>query len=318
MADLRGGARSTPVHRSALPGPDPALDPAPDPRPGRAVGRIAVTGGVAGVEQWYGAAFHGGVAPELPDPDAPGLEPRIRWLAAVWLGGMGRYGPAAELLLAGGRPADSRAASTRASHLRQLCRHTEAEVLDRRALRTAEDAEARADALIGLVADAVGSLRLTLARRRLSRAATEIADAGWRTAVRLDWVRTEVALLGNRPAVAVAAAEQAVVGARRAGAPRHAAKSLLMLGAATEVQHGAAAAVPILRAAAAAADRHGLLPLIWPSRLLLSRLLHPGDNSAASHERRAAGSAICAIRWGLPAAETATLLARPEIRPLVG
>jgi hypothetical protein len=265
---------------------------------------------------WENAAFHGGPAPELPDQR---LDPEIRWLAGAYLGGTGRYGPAAELLVPDGRPVDSRTASARASHLRQLCRHGEAEVLDRYALRTAGgDDEARADALIGLVADAVGALRLPLARRRLNRATREIVNPGWRVAVRLGWVRTEVALLGDQPAVAVDAAERAVGEARRAGAPRHAAKSLLMLGAATEVQHGASAAIPVLRAAAASADSLGLLPLIWPTRLLLSRLLHPGDNSAASHERRAAASAICAIRWGLPAAETATLLARPEIRPLVG
>jgi len=272
-------------------------------------------------DRWYAAAFHGGPAPAAPDPDGPGLDPEIRWLAAVYLGGQGRYGPAAALLLLpGGRPADSRAASARASHLRQLCRHAEAEPLDRLALRTAgADQEARADALIGLVADAVGRADLSLARRRLTRATAEIgAAAGWRAEVRLDWVRTEVALLGDRPAAAVAAAAAALDRARCADAPRHAAKSLLMLGAATDVRYGASSAVPILRAAAAKADGFGLLPLVWPSRLLLARLLHPGDKSAASHDRRAAASAICAIRWGLPAEETATLLARPEIRPLGG
>jgi hypothetical protein len=264
------------------------------------------------------ATGHGSAGPiELP---AAGLDPRTRWLAGVHLGALGHYGPAADLLLPAGRPADSLAASARASHLRQLSRHAEAEPLDRRALTTAgPDPEARADALIGLVADAVGLGRLTLARRRLTRAGTELAaDPSWRTGVRLDWVRAEVALLGDRPATAVAAAGAALARARNADAPRHAAKSLLILGAATEVVGGASAAVPILQEAAAAAEALGLLPLVWPSRLLLVRLLHSSDPPAASHERRAAGSAICAIRRGLPAAETATLLARPEIRLLVG
>ncbi|MEN3362044.1 MAG: hypothetical protein V7637_6026, partial [Mycobacteriales bacterium] len=289
-----------------------------------------MTNGPTGLAQrWHAAAFHGGPAPEPPDPAGAGLDPRTRWLAAVYLGGLGRYGPAAALLLPGGRPADSRAASARASHLRQLCRHAEAEPLDRHALRTAgADPDARADALIGLVADAVGAGDLRLAQRRLTRATAELTataarrdggtTAGWRAAVRLDWVLTEVALFGDRPAVAVAAAAAALDRARRADAPRHAAKSLLMLGAATEVHHGASSAIPLLQAAAADAERLGLLPLVWPSRLLLARLLHSGDNSAASHERRAAESAICAIRWGLPAEETATLLARPEIRLLAG
>jgi hypothetical protein len=279
----------------------------------------------AGTGDWrrqlHAAAFHGGAPPaELPAAGTPGLDPRTRWLAGVYLGALGHYGPAAALLLPGGRPAGSLAASARASHLRQLSRHAEAEPLDRRALATAgPDREARADALTGLVADAVGLGRLTLARRRLTRAATELgSDASWRTAVRLDWVRAEVALLGDRPAEAVAAASKALTRARIADAPRHVAKSLLILGVAIEVRAGASAAVPLLREAAAAAQAQGLLPLVWPSRLLLAQLLHSSDTVAASHERQAAASAICALRWGLPAAETATLLARPEIRPLVG
>jgi hypothetical protein len=272
----------------------------------------------------YAAAFHGAGPPPLP----PAGDERSRWLAGVWLGGLGRYGPAAEVLLPGGRPAGSLAASARASHLRQLCRHAEAEVLDRLALRRAprptgpDGRAARADALIGLVADAVGAGRLPLARRRLARAAREIAGepgpAGWRELVRLDWVRAEVALLGDDPAAAVGAARAAVARSRAAGAPRHVAKSLLFLGAATSVRSGARAAVPLLRQAADAATAGGLLPLVWPTRLLLAELLDPTDPDIAVAERRAAASAICAIRRGLPAAETATLLARPEIRPLVG
>jgi hypothetical protein len=272
--------------------------------------------------QLYAAAFHGGPAPAgLPVTDAPGLDPATRWLAAVHLGALGHYGVAADLLRPGGRSVSSLADSTRASHLRQLSRPAEAEALDRLALAAAGPGEpaARADALIGLVADAVGLGRLTLARRRLNRAAAALAaDPSWRTAVRLNWVRAEVALLGDRPADAVAAAAAALDGARTADAPRHVTKSLLILGAAIDVQEGASAAVPLLQAAAMCADARGWLPLVWPSRLLLARLLHSSDNPGASHERRAAGSAICAMRWGLPAAETATLLARPEIRPLVG
>lgn len=343
--------------------------PAPGAQPGPG-------GDAPGTPSWqrqlYAAAFHGAPAPPgLPVADAPGLDPRTRWLAGVYLGGLGLYGAAADLLLPGGRPAGSLAASARASHLRQLGRHAEAEALDRWALARATPADpaapptpddpaaratpadpptpedppapeeppapdgpptpdgrprqgdgaaaARADALIGLVADAVGLGRLALARRRLARAGRALAaDRSWRTAVRLDWVRAEVALLGGRPAEAVAAATAALRRAQAADAPRHAAKSLLILGAAVDVRDGATAAVPLLQQAAAAASARGLLPIVWPSRLLLARLLHSSDTEASSHERLAAASAICALRWGLPAAETATLLARPEIRPLVG
>ena len=90
----------------------------------------------------------------------------------------------------GGEPAGSLAASCLASHLRQVGRHAEAEPLDRLALATATAAEARADALVGLVADAVGRHELALARDRLGPA-TEYVVAmtsdheEWRSRVRL-------------------------------------------------------------------------------------------------------------------------------------
>ncbi len=123
------------------------------------------------------AAFHGPPAGALPlvaglDPAGP-VPDRVRWLAGVCLGALGRYRTAEPLAgcpVSGVTPAGSLAASCLASHLRQLGRHAAAEPLDRRPSPPRPTAEARADALVGLVADAVGRLDLATARRRLERA----------------------------------------------------------------------------------------------------------------------------------------------------
>src|SRR5262245_30432164 len=115
---------------------------------------------------WFGHPAAAVAALAGADADA-GVPERVRWLAGVCLGALGRYRTAARWLAPGGEPAGSLAASCLASHLRQVGRHAEAERLDRLALATATGAEARADALIGLVADAVGRHELTLARDRL-------------------------------------------------------------------------------------------------------------------------------------------------------
>lgn len=212
------------------------------------------------------------------------------------LGALGRYASAARYLLPGGLPAGSAAASCRASHLRQLGRHAEAEPLDRYALATAEDAEARADALVGLVADAVGRLDLPAARDRLAAAAGEIAGhAEWRAPIRLAWVEAEVALLADRPAEAVAAAGAAVHRSREVVAWRHAVKSELVLGAALEAAGRFPAAARVLRGAAARAERLDLLPLVWPARTLRATILSPRAPAVAARERRRAASAIGSI-----------------------
>jgi hypothetical protein len=283
------------------------------------------------------AAFHDSPATALPLlRRAEPLDERARWLAGVCLGALGRYGQAREVLLPGGSPASSLAASAAGSHLRQLGRHAEAEPLDRLALAAADDAEARSDALVGLVADAVGRLDLDEARLRLATATravadpptggvadraatawlTDGADAGWRAQVRLRWVLAEVALLGDDPAAARGAATEALALSRRAGAPRHSAKSLLVLGAATEAGGDPAAALTLLRQAAAMGAALGVPPLVWPSRLLIARLLGCADSNAAARERRAAMLAIRVINCSLPAAEP--LLCLPDPRCVRG
>jgi tetratricopeptide (TPR) repeat protein len=247
---------------------------------------------------------------------APG-DPRTRWLLAVALGALGQYADAAALLDPWLRT-DPLAATARASHLRQLEHHREAEALDRHALTLPAGPDARADALIGLVADAVGQGYLDQARERLDAATAALAGvagipnaidplptalvlphlatpappvgrppptqgAGWRGGIRLAWVAAEVALLGGRPAQALRHAAEAVRRSEEAAAPRHLTKSLLFRGVAEEVA-GDPAAADTLASAAAGAERMGLLPLVWPARLVRSRLLAATDPDGAGAE----------------------------------
>ncbi|HZB48277.1 MAG TPA: hypothetical protein VE547_04230 [Mycobacteriales bacterium] len=258
------------------------------------------------------AAFHGPPRDALPvlaglDPDDP-LPARTRWLAGVCLGALGRYRTAERWLRPGcaASPPDPFALTCRASHLRQLGRHAAAEPLDAAALAVAADPEARADALVGLVADAVGRLDRAAAERRLAAARAELHpaggpagdDAAWRPAVRLGWVAAEVALLGAWPDGAVRAAEEAWRQSRAATACRHAVKSQLVLGAALEAAGRTRAATRILRAAATGADRLDLLPLARPARGLLARTLAQRAPAAAARERRRADSLQSIIEEG--------------------
>lgn len=259
------------------------------------------------------AAFHGPPAGALPlvaglDPAGP-VPDRVRWLAGVCLGALGRYRTAERWLLPGpgaSSTTSSLALSCRASHLRQLGRHGAAEPLDTAALAAAADPDERADALVGLVADAVGRLDLPTARRRLAAARDELGqsdvrpsagDGTWRPAVRLAWVTAEVSLLGDDPAAAVAAAGAAWSRSRAAMACRHAVKSQLVLGVALEAAGRARPAARLLRAAAAAADRLDLLPLVWPARTLLARIIAPRAPGTAARERQHADSAQSIIEY---------------------
>ncbi len=248
----------------------------------------------AGVEAGLAAAaFRGSPRDAVPllaglDPAGP-VPARTRWLAGVCLGALGRYPTAARFLLpAGPAGAGSLALSCRASHLRQLGRHVEAEPLDQAALAAAADAEARADALAGLVADAVGRLDLADARARLARADAD-RDAGhyaWRASVRLDWVRAEVALLGDDPSAAVDAARGALRLSHTVAAYRHIVKSQLILGAALDAAGHPRPAARVLRGAAAEAVQLGLPTLVWPARTL--RVANPAGTRAADRGARTA------------------------------
>lgn len=104
------------------------------------------------------------------------VTPDELWLRAVASGGQGRYGNAYLDLAVLRRGASagrlaSLAHSTQGSFLRQLGWHALARGWDGRALALADtDPEARADALIGLAADALGVGRFPAAATLLSRA----------------------------------------------------------------------------------------------------------------------------------------------------
>lgn len=233
--------------------------------------------------------------PLRPGPPPSGPVPsdlRARWLTGVCWGALGRYATAQRHLLSAGSPVSSLAASCAASHLRQVGRHGAAEPLDLLALELARTDEERADALVGLVADAVGRLDLGAARDRLDAAAAAVrGDGPWRARVRLTWVRTEVALLGDDPAGAAVCARAAGALSREVSAWRHAVKSDLMLGAALDAAGHRRAAARVLGGAAARAGRSGLVPLVRPARTIRARILADRRPAAAARERQRARSA---------------------------
>jgi hypothetical protein len=207
-----------------------------------------------------------------------------RWLAAVALGGQGRFAAAATLLqhLLADRATPpavaAHAAVTLAAHRRQQGGHGLARPLDARGLRLAagapvaaacpdgtDAAAARVDALVGLAADALGTGDPVAGR--LLDTAEAVGHPSWRTAVRIGWVRAEAALYGGRAGQGVEPAERALDRARMAGAHRHVVKSRLVLAVVRAVVHPNGAAVAELDAVADAADASGLLPLAGPARL---------------------------------------------------
>lgn len=202
--------------------------------------------------------------------------PRDRWLAAVVLGGQGRYARAAALLdgLLGDPDPElaALACATLASHRRQLGGHANARVLDAAGLArltTRPDAiGARSDVLLGLAADAVGGGRLIEARRLVARAPA----AGWRAAVRQGWVSAEIELSAGRPGEAVAFAEPAAELAGESGSVRHRIKSGLVLGAALAARGDRVAAGRVAGPAFEDARDLGLLSLVWPGALIMADL----------------------------------------------
>lgn len=258
------------------------------------------------------AAF--GATPQAPVRLASGIAPppaSQRWMAAVALGGQGRYAAAAALLqrllvdptVPPGTAAH--AAVTLASHRRQQGGHALARGADALGLSLATAAlrapgavpepdaagtdplAARIDALVGLAADAVGTAAPDVAQRLLDRAAQEAAGHGsWRLAVRIGWVRAELALLRGRHGDAVAPAETALERARGAGAARHGVKSAII----HTVACAAAGAIPVdealtrLDVATVDCERFGLLPLLWPCHYAAADLL---DRTPAERGRTA-------------------------------
>ncbi|XVV03215.1 hypothetical protein ACQPW3_38755 [Actinosynnema sp. CA-248983] len=242
--------------------------------------------------------------------------PEQRWLAAVALGGQGHYAAAATalggLLRSGDHLIVSLAASTLASHRRQLGGHAAARKFDALALSAAhaaagpadpdgvDPAGARADALLGLAADALGAGRTPEARRLHAR----VTPHSWRTHVRRGWVAAEIELADGHAERAVAPAETALQHAEAAGATRHVLKSQLVLGTALVVwgtPESVDRGVHLLRCDLNHTNHHGLSSLIWPTALVL--LTSPAvRNSAETAKLRetAANALSCVLRRADP------------------
>jgi hypothetical protein len=206
--------------------------------------------------------------------------PQQLWLRAVAAGGQGRYGSAyrdlAELRRPGtvGRLA-SLAHSTQASFLRQLGWHALARGWDGRALALAgADPEARADALIGLAADALGVGRFAAAATLLARVDPVLAPGlvvQDRLPVRRRWVAAELAMACGDGASAVRHAEEAVelAQAMAVASARHRVKSQVVLAAALCSAGNTERARTVAEAALDATGRLRLLPLRWALACLL-------------------------------------------------
>ncbi len=227
---------------------------------------------------------------------------RARWLAAVALGGQGRYAAAAAALrpLINGRDQvlAALAGATLASHRRQLGGHAAARRLDAAALarlaalgtpraRTADSPPdphdtdlggAWSDVLLGLAADAIGVGQLSQARRLHAAARTLIDEGrvgGWRARVRTGWVGAEIELAAGRPEAGRAGAEHAARLAGEVGARRHIVKSDLVLAttfAAGGTPEGAAHALGLLEGVLSASLKWGIFSLAWPAALVLADL----------------------------------------------
>jgi len=230
-----------------------------------------------------------------PLPEA--TTPLQTWQRAVAAGGQGRYASGFANLDAVGRTPGagsvaSLALSTRASFLRQLGRHVDARPWDGRALASAgSDTEARADALIGLAADALGIGRFGASARLLQRAREVVGDSSdGRLPVRLGWVSAELAMFTGDGTTALGHAERAVELAASTGSVRHAVKSDVVLAAALCSAGDLDTSRAVADAALALTQLLGLTPLSWALACLLVDVgsdVHPPDQIAAIRDESA-------------------------------
>jgi tetratricopeptide (TPR) repeat protein len=287
------------------------------------------------------AAFHGRPASgvvalesafERARADGKGAEATAAaWLLGVCLAAAGKFGGSLAVLeplvAAGGSEVPERrlfaalAASTSAAVRRQLGQLEEAKRLDDAAFSYSDGApEAAFDAVIGLAADAVITDDATTAHDLIAQA-RHLSDGHqdwWRQRVRLAWVEAEVALLVGEPERAGELLLQAVQLAEVSGAPRHVAKTLLLL-AVSYVQGGRLdEAETTLRRSATLAESLGALPTLWPSRALLGALLEESSPAESAKSLAAARSGVIAIADDLPDDLRDVWLDRPDVAALLG
>lgn len=214
---------------------------------------------------------------DRPDcwPLPAATNPRRLWLRAVAAGGQGRYASAVADLAALLRdvpagPLASLAYSTRGSFLRQLGGHDLARGFDGHALALAGDAgTARADALVGLAADALGVGRFAASAALLARATAEAPAAPQRLAIRRHWVAAELAMVTGDGVTAVRNAERAVE-LTPATMVRHRVKSQVVLAGALCCAGDVDRARAVADTALADTGRFGLVPLRWALACMLA------------------------------------------------
>ncbi|OZF06464.1 hypothetical protein [Rhodococcoides fascians] len=222
---------------------------------------------------------------------------RGRWNRAVALGGQGRYlAASAELdaaVMSGPVPPSLRSQmhSTRASWIRQMGAHGAAARVDGTAIaavglderrspsgETGDDpavVRARADALVGLAADALGVGRFGTADALLARCEHMMARDGrkdvlWRQHLRLGWVRAELAMFSGRGPDAVRYALDARGRADEIDSLRHTVKTDLVLAAAYSSVGDLSRSGDGAQRVLDACEVHGLLPLRWAAAMLWS------------------------------------------------
>jgi hypothetical protein len=230
------------------------------------------------IERTLAVAAFGNQPGRWPLPAA--TTPLQLWLRAVAAGGQGRYGSAyRDLEVLRRRVPTGRfvslAHSTQGSFLRQLGWHTVARGWDGRALALAgADPEARADALIGLAADALGVGRLAAAATLLTRVDSVLAPGMVvpdRLPVRRWWVAAELAMFSGQGETAVRHAEEALELAQAmvVVSARHLVKSEVVLAAALCSAGSTDRARAIAEAALDVTGRLRLVPLRWALACLL-------------------------------------------------
>jgi hypothetical protein len=234
---------------------------------------VIETGHTSVINSTLAAAAFGEQPGSWPLPAA--RTPQQLWWRAVAAGGQGRYGSAYRDLAVLRRtvPAGrwvSLAHSTQGSFLRQLGGHTLARGWDGRALALAgADPEARADALIGLAADALGVGRFAAAATLLAR--VDDGPVPDRLPVRRGWVAAELAMASGDGESAVRHAEEAVrlAEAMAVASVRHRVKSDVVLAAALCSAGRVERARAVAEAALDATGRSNLIPLRWALACLL-------------------------------------------------
>jgi hypothetical protein len=236
-------------------------------------------------------------------------DPSLIWQSAVKQGAQGYYLDAAllcEQLLAWDGRWRSLALSTRASHCRQIGDIDSAQSGDEAARECAADDESRADALIGLAADAVARGDVVTAAVFHAQAASVAHD--WRTRTRWHWVGAEHALLiGDSRA----ARDHALAAAASCSAwsPRHHAKSRIILAAAS-------ADASYLTDTAVLIEESGWATLEWPLALVAADHADQVDSDwrAAAWDRGVAATLL--IEEHLPQDLAAIWRRHPGVRRL--